>query len=200
MWRVLVCVLAMAPVCAVARSAARCADPGVDGQASRAFGPSSAARTFSCAPRSRRGRPTPDPLCTPGAVNPTVTATSLIDRSFRTGCVRDRATTHAEKASTYESYGVTHPARNSGATQTCELDHLVPLELGGADTLDNIWPECGAGGGRPEDRYFKQKDRVENYLAEAVRDGRITLSSAQRGIAADWTQYLAEALRWAEAP
>jgi hypothetical protein len=33
---------------------------------------------------------------------------------------------------------MTPPHGNSGSNQVCELDHLVPLELGGADGLGNI--------------------------------------------------------------
>jgi hypothetical protein len=77
----------------------------------------------------------------------------------------------------------------------CELDHLVPLELGGADGLGNIWPKCGPDGATLDERYFKAKDRVENYLAGEVKAGRMSLDDAQRGIAADWTQYLANADR-----
>jgi len=51
-------------------------------------------------------------------------------------------------------------------SQTCELDHVVTLELGGADTLDNIWP-CGPTCAPLPQRFFKEKD-----------------------ITADWTQYL----------
>ena len=40
------------------------------------------------------------------------------------------------------------------------------------------------------ERFFKQKDVVENYLAAKVRAGEIPLEEAQRGIAADWVQYL----------
>jgi hypothetical protein len=70
------------------------------------------------------------------------------------------------------------------------LDHLVPLELGGADGLGNIWPQCGPDDVRLRDRYFKRKDQVENYLAAKVRAGQMSLDEAQRGIAADWTQSL----------
>ena len=73
------------------------------------------------------------------------------------------------------------------------MDHLVPLELGGADGLGNIWPECGPDATVLENRFFKTKDRVENYLAREVRAGRMSLGDAQRGIASDWTQYLAAA-------
>jgi hypothetical protein len=42
-------------------------------------------------------------------------------------------------------------------------------------------------------RYFKEKDAVENYLAKQVRDGTMPLDKVQKGIAEDWTQYLADA-------
>ena len=65
--------------------------------------------------------------------------------------------------------------------QVCELDHLVPLELGGADTLDNIWPQCGPNGVGLHERYFKLKDMVENYLtAPMVKAGRMDLDKTRR--------------------
>ncbi len=67
----------------------------------------------------------------------------------------------------------------------------MPLELGGADGLGNIWPQCGPTETDLSNRYFKRKDRVEGYLAAKVRAGEMPLEEAQRGIAADWTQYLA---------
>ena len=82
---------------------------------------------------------------------------------------------------------------NTRANQVCELDHLVSLELGGADALDNIWPQCGPDAVTLREQHFKQKDMVENYLAARVRSGAMSLADAQRGIAADWTQYLAAA-------
>jgi hypothetical protein len=70
---------------------------------------------------------------------------------------------------------------------------LVPLELGGADTLDNIWPQCDPNQVSFAKRSFKQKDAVENYLAEQVKMGKMSLQKAQTGIAADWTQFLGQA-------
>jgi len=93
------------------------------------------------------------------------------DKSFRTGCVRNCSTTQRDRSATYRRYGIQHPKGNSGRNQICELDHLVPLELGGADTVENIWPECGPSGGTLRNRYFKQKDLVENYLTQRVKDG-----------------------------
>jgi hypothetical protein len=94
---------------------------------------------------------------------------------------------------TYRWYGIHAPHGNSGENQICELDHLVPLELGGADGLGNIWPECGPDTTVLANRYFKRKDRVENYLANEVKTGRMSLIVAQKGIASDWTQYLPDA-------
>lgn len=139
------------------------------------------------------GFPIPDPDCTPGAFNPTVTVEILKRPSFRTDCLRDKVTSAAKKAQTYDWYDVQHPVSNIGSHMTCELDHLVSLELGGADTLDNIWPQCGPPGVALRDRFFKEKDIVENFLAKQVREGAISLGEAQRAIAKDWTRYLDDA-------
>src|SRR5262245_39079502 len=96
-----------------------------------------------CATSKSRGFPVPDARCTPGSTNPTVTKAILTGGQFKTSCERDAASSAHQKASTYAAYNIHHPNNNTGATQTCELDHLVSLELGGADTLDNIWPQCG---------------------------------------------------------
>lgn len=152
----------------------------------------------------KNGFAVPDPACTPGAVNPTLTSTALKAAEFRTDCVRNQATpesrSHAEehsteqfKTDTYGWYNVSEPTDNEGKNQTCELDHFISLELGGADTLDNIWPQCGPSDVALDNRFFKEKDTVENYLAWMVKHGEMELQEAQKGIAADWTQYLDKA-------
>ncbi len=61
-----------------------------------------------------------------------------------------------------------------------ELDHLVPLGLGGAATdLRNLWPEPGASPNR--------KDEVEVAAVHAVCTRRIPLAEAQHQMATDWT-------------
>jgi hypothetical protein len=143
----------------------------------------------------RSSYPIPDPLCTPGGINPSITSGMLRDSGFRTRCVRNCETSEARKHVTYSWYSIHKPRSNSGDHQVCELDHLVPLELGGADGLANIWPKCGPDSTVLKSRYFKVKDRVENYLADEVKAGRIPLDTAQRGIASDWTQFLPAANR-----
>lgn len=153
----------------------------------------------ACTVRSSHGYPIPDPQCTPGGINPTVTVTLLRNPDWKTRCIRNCQTSEAEKHIAYDWYGIQKPRPNSGNRQVCELDHLVPLELGGADGLGNIWPECGPDEATLQNRYFKVKDRVENYLADEVKSGRISLGSAQRGIASDWTQYLPAVNRYCQA-
>ena len=158
-----------------------------------AFGPESGQGAGGCSVQMRNGFPVPDPNCTPGAFNPTITLEILQDPKFRTGCIRDKATTPQEKSQTYSWYDIKHPSNNQGATQVYELDHFVPLELGGADTLDNIWPQCGPSRVALANRYFKQKDLVENYLASMVRANKADLDQARKCITADWTQFLDQA-------
>lgn len=152
----------------------------------------------SCTPSTRRGYLIPDRRCTPGGIDRSVTVNVLRDSKWRTRCIRNCETSEQEKHVAYSWYGIQKPRGNSGDNQVCELDHLVPLELGGADGMGNIWPECGPNATVLENRYFKVKDRVENYLADEVRAGRVPLATAQRGIATDWTQYLSEANRYCE--
>jgi hypothetical protein len=61
-----------------------------------------------------------------------------------------------------------------------ELDHLIPLEIGGANDLSNLWPEAG--------KIPNPKDKIENELRRDVCAGTISLAEAQADIAQDWTQ------------
>jgi len=144
----------------------------------------------SCHTSIHNGYPVPDAQCTPGGIDSSVTIETLRNPGWRTRCIRNCATSEAEKHRVYEWYGILRPKHNSGQNQVCELDHLVPLELGGADGPGNIWPEYGPDAATLNERYFKIKDRVENYLADEVRAGRMPLNEAQKRIALDWTQFL----------
>jgi 5-methylcytosine-specific restriction endonuclease McrA len=170
---------------------AACSQLGIDSNASESLGHATSVPSRACKTRLSNGFLLPDSECTPGAVNPTVTTEVLRGPSFRTACVRGHASSAAEKNQTYQRYAIEHPDQNTGQTQACELDHLISLELGGADTVDNIWPQCGPPGVSLSERYFKRKDAVENFLAKQVREGKMSLAEAQKGIATDWTQFLA---------
>jgi len=136
------------------------------------------------------GMQLPDPLCTPGAINPTITTAVLKDPKFRTGTVRDQLTSAAQKQIVYSWYGVTKPAGNVGPNQICEIDHLVSLGLGGSDALENLWPQCGPVNVPVGQREFKVKDaHAELGLMRQIKAGA-ELADIQRKIAADWTQFI----------
>ena len=113
----------------------------------------------------------------------------LCDPMFRTSTVRDSITSPAEKREVYQRYGIPHPMNNRGGNQVCEIDHLVALELGGADTMANLWPECSPGYRNWDGSGFRDKDRFENYLRRQVCSGSLELAEAQAEIATDWFKY-----------
>lgn len=120
----------------------------------------------------------PDPTCTPGAVNPNVTQANIsqtICISGYTKTIRPPASyTDQLKAQQMQAYGFTDKLRSH------EEVHLISLELGGSPSdPKNLWPEPGASP--------NPKDKVENFLHDAVCAGRISLNDAQHRIAADWT-------------
>lgn len=123
----------------------------------------------------------PQYSCTPGRVNPILTKVVICAKSFRTGKYRNSETSEKQKEQVYQIYGIAKPQHNRGKQQQCELDHLVPLELGGADSLDNIWPQCGD---------FRTKDKVETALHRAVCSGAVDLGQAQQAISEDWQHAL----------
>jgi hypothetical protein len=71
-----------------------------------------------------------------------------------------------------------YPAYGIPPGDQSELDHLVPLELGGDNAAANLWPEVGS--------VPNPKDAVEYALNRAVCDRRVSLASAQRAIALNW--------------
>jgi hypothetical protein len=131
----------------------------------------------------------PDPECTPGDIIASETREVICDPNFRTSRVRNSVTTPAEKARVYQMYNIPHPRQNRGPDQVCEIDHLVPLELGGNDTIANLWPQCTPGYAGWPGAGFHDKDGFENYLRRQVCAGRISLAEAQRQIATDWYGY-----------
>jgi hypothetical protein len=111
----------------------------------------------------------PDPLCTPGAV-----ATADRDVVCRETARGRRRVTAAERIEAFSEYGIAYPAPRGAY----EVDHLIPLELGGDNAIANLWPEPAPS--------FHAKDRLENRLHREVCTGRMDLVEAQRAIAADW--------------
>jgi hypothetical protein len=118
----------------------------------------------------------PDPRCTPGSIDPAVTQSDLRSTICKKGWT---ATVRPPEAQTERfKYDVAYPAYGTPQSERTELDHLVPLELGGSNDATNLWPESPP---TPN-----PKDKVEDALNAAVCDGRVKLAAAQAAIAADW--------------
>ena len=114
----------------------------------------------------------PDPACTPG---------SVVTRDSAQVCAAGYAAgagvvPESLKADVYAAYGITNPVPGD-----YQIDHLVPLSLGGSSDISNLWPNPVA----PEPGY-NEKDRVEAYLQQQVCSGNMSLEQAQEQIATNW--------------
>ena len=125
----------------------------------------------------------PDSTLTPGAVG-TTDATVVCRPGYATSIRPEGTLWRHLKGEAYDRYGLPRGHRSivdqNGARQAAyEVDHLVPLELGGDPTdIRNIWPQPIVAA--------KQKDEVENELHDLVCSGRLPLRQAQTAIARDW--------------
>ena len=133
------------------------------------FLPESVTKTSGCMMDGKN----PDPACTPGAAmgisTKTVCTTSTKGRRHVTTEMRQEV---------FAAYGISFPP----ASGAFEVDHYIPLELGGSNDLANLWPEPAS-----PTPGFRQKDCVENYLhAQVCTDNTMTLAQAQRAITSDW--------------
>jgi hypothetical protein len=112
----------------------------------------------------------PDPIMTPGAVDPAATRDVVCNGTTRTR----RHVSAAMKAAVFAAYNI--PDTES---PYYEIDHLVPLAIGGANTIANLWLEPWAEA--------VQKDALEVELQRQVCHGLLAQAEAQRAIADDWT-------------
>jgi hypothetical protein len=76
------------------------------------------------------------------------------------------------------SYGIS-AARCNG--RNYEIDHLIPLELGGSNDLSNLWPQPL----RPLPAAH-EKDVLKNYYHRQACSGQLDITAAQQAIARDW--------------
>lgn len=153
---------------------------GLDGPAYSSQTCQSTSATFK-----GQAQPLPDPHCTPGAIDPSVTQANLSQTVCRAG---------GYTKGVRPPYSLTEPAKRlalgaygikDNGYMVYEFDHLVPLELGGASDTRNLWPERNVGG--TGGYVHNAKDQVENDLHAAVCSGHAPLVVAQDAVAANWT-------------
>jgi hypothetical protein len=132
----------------------------------------------------------PDPLLTPGTLNPAVTQDNIhatICVSGWTATIRPPTSyTNGLKKTQIGQYGYTDTALAS-----YEEDHLISLELGGNPTdPNNLWPEpytITLADGRSTGAHVK--DAFETKLKTEVCNGTLTLTEAQAEIGDHWVHF-----------
>lgn len=105
-----------------------------------------------------------NPTLTPGVVKPDFTVTQACTVKWGKDV---RHVTTAMKRAVAQRYGLTYPV-----PFRVEFDHKIPRELGGADDVNNLWPQ-------PWDEARHIKDPQENAHHKAVCAGTETLAHAQ---------------------
>ena len=115
----------------------------------------------------------PDAKLTPGDV---------FDVTLQDICIsgyskKVRAVPRSLRNEAYRLYGITSP--NPGDYQ---LDHLIPLCLGGSNSIRNLWPQSY----RTSPWNAHVKDVLERRLCNLVCAGKVDLKTAQHEIATDW--------------
>jgi hypothetical protein len=116
----------------------------------------------------------PDTHLTPGAVLTTDIQTICVSGYSKTV----RHTSGKLKAQIYREYGI---ERKSGKY---EIDHLIPLSIGGADVAENLWPESYES----EPWNAVVKDRLELKLHELICHRDLDIRVAQKAIADNWIE------------
>jgi len=124
----------------------------------------------------------PDPAKSPGDTLD-VTASDICVSGYSS---KVRNVPQSEKDQVYQEYGIT-----SHVPGSYEVDHLISLELGGSNSISNLWPESYTG-----DWNAHVKDKLENKLHSLVCAGTVDLKTAQQQIATNWIaaykQYLGQ--------
>src|SRR5580704_13342892 len=117
----------------------------------------------------------PDPDLTPGNTFDVTTQDLCV-----IGYSRKVRNVPAEmKREVYQEYGIT-----SHGPGDYEVDHLIPLELGGSNSIKNLWPESH----RTAPWNAQVKDGLEAKLHELVCSGQLDLKTAQQAIASNWIE------------
>ena len=116
----------------------------------------------------------PDPKITPGV-------TRVVSKKILCthGSTKDARLVSAKtKTEVFKRYGFIKGKFKPG---DYEIDHFISLELGGANDINNLWPQPFHG-----THTARMKDVVETNLHRRICKGLITVEDAQNIIRTDW--------------
>lgn len=149
------------------------------------------------------GRILPDAAITPGVTDPAVTdAAMLCSHQWGQGQAGQppvkgagtltysqaaRHTSEGLKNQVFTDYGLKNP-KDGG--KSYEIDHLVPLSIGGRDVEKNLWPQS-RNTSLEMNAWLKDKleTRLYNILCNHKPDDpAVTVQEAQTALRTDWTQ------------
>lgn len=120
----------------------------------------------------------PNVLLTPGAVDPTVTLDTICNRTTR----ERRRVPFATSAAILAAYGI--PEAQSASY---ELDHLIPLAIGGSNLAANLWPQPWVEADLKDRLEVEMQRRAcVAYRTLTPTDAEAVLRQEQREIATDW--------------
>ena len=118
---------------------------------------------------------------TPGAINTQVNQRNIENTICKKGWTKTMrppaSFTSGIKQIKMRQYGYA-----IGEIDNFELDHLVPLSIGGApEDPNNLWPQP-----RTRNWTAADKDALEKSLQRQVCDGKVPLVEVQRAVMTDW--------------
>lgn len=139
----------------------------------------------------------PDQSLTPGAIDTTVRGTEICTKTWAKGSppTQDgtmtyskaaRATPQSVKEEAFQEYGLQDPHDNG---HSYEVDHRVPLSLGGLDDIENLWPQSRTATGYNAWVKDRLELRIYDIVCHPTEGGpHLTLKQAQALFLEDWTK------------
>jgi hypothetical protein len=125
----------------------------------------------------------PDAMKTPGVARTELSKSTICTTKWGQD---ERHVTAAMKAQVFALYDYSgnEDARcvADAHGKTCEIDHLISRELGGADDIKNLWPQ--AYGTTPWNAHLK--DKLENRLHRELCANHVSLQEARDSLVNDW--------------
>jgi hypothetical protein len=136
----------------------------------------------------------PDPTKTPGLAA-TLKASDLTKR-YTEGCPSGKSScTYSQKmrnvpaavhTHVFDEYNVAAADRN---IKYGEVDHFYPLCAGGSNDIQNLWDQPADNQWNGENYGYHEKDKLETYVCEQIKAGKMDPKDAYNRIKSDWVKF-----------